>query len=52
MKTLLLIVSIAIILVVLLAVYGCLVMSSKCSREEEKKRDMQEIERITEEMAR
>ena len=37
MKILLLIVSIAIIIVVLLVIYGCLVMSSKCSREEEKK---------------
>lgn len=36
MKTLLLILSIAIILVVLLVIYGCLVMSSKCSREEER----------------
>ena len=35
MKTLLLILSIAIILVVLLVIYGCVVMSSKCSREEE-----------------
>ena len=52
MKTLLLIVSIAIILVVLLVTYGCFVVASRCSREEEKKRDMQEIERITEEMVR
>ena len=37
MKTLLLIVSIAIIFVFLLAIYGSLVTASQCSREEEKK---------------
>ena len=37
MKTLLLIVSIAIILVVFLVTYSCLVMASRISREEEKK---------------
>lgn len=37
MKILLLTVSIAVILVVLLAIYGCFVMSSRFSREEEKK---------------
>ena len=39
MKTLLLILLFAIILAVLLIIYGCLVMSSKCSREEERKKD-------------
>ncbi len=36
MKTLLLIVSIAIILVFLLGIYGCMVIASRCSREEER----------------
>lgn len=36
MKTLLLIVSIAIILVFLLGFYGCMVIASRCSREEER----------------
>ena len=36
MKALLLIVSIAIILVVLLVIYGCMVIASRCSREEER----------------
>lgn len=37
MKTLLLIISIAVILVFLLVIYGSLVTASRCSREEEKK---------------
>lgn len=37
MKTLLLIVSIAIIFVFLLVIYGCMVIASRCSCEEEKK---------------
>lgn len=39
MKTLLLILSIAVILVVLLVVYGCVVMASRCSRDEEIKKE-------------
>ena len=37
MKTLLLIVSIAIIFVFLLVIYGCFAVAGRCSREEEKK---------------
>lgn len=36
MKTLLLILLFVIILVILVVIYGCLAMSSKCSREEER----------------
>lgn len=44
MKTLLLIVSIAIILVFLLVIYGCVVIASRCSREEEEKEMTRQFE--------